>query len=128
MSNYADITYYQNTYKGTKIPEKQIEEKLKEASQHIDTLTYNRIVGRKFENLTQFQQEIIKKVVCRLADFEYENEDILQTTLSSYSINGVSMGFDKSWNVEIQNGIAIPKKDYSLLSQTGLTCRNMRCR
>lgn len=128
MSSYADITYYQNTYKGTKIPEKQIEEKLKEASQHIDTLTYNRIVGRKFENLTKFQQEIIKKVVCRLADFEYENEDILQTTLSSYSINGVSMGFDKSWNVEIQNGIAIPKKDYSLLSQTGLTCRNMRCR
>ena len=39
---------------------------------HIDTLTYNRIVGRDFENLTKFQQDIIKEVVCKLADFEYE--------------------------------------------------------
>lgn len=127
MSNYVDITYYQNTYKGTAIPEDKIEEKLKEASMHIDTLTYNRIVGRGFENLTKFQQEIIQEVVCKLADFEFKNADILKTVLSSYSINGVSMNFGANWNVEVQNGVAIPKDDFCLLSQTGLTCRNLRC-
>lgn len=127
MSNYADITYYQNTYKGTTIPKEEIEKKLKEASMHIDTLTYNRIVGRKFENLTKFQQDIIQEVVCKLADFEYENEDLLKTMLSSYAINGVSMSFGDNWNVQIQNGVAIPKDYYCLLGQTGLTCRNLRC-
>ncbi len=126
MSNYVDITYYLKDYKGKTIPKDEIEEKIKEASIHIDTLTYNRIVGRKFENLTKFQQDIIKEVVCKLADFEYENEDLIKTTLTSYSINGVSMGFGQSWNVEVQNGVAIPKDYYCLLEQTGLTCRCMR--
>lgn len=128
MSCYVDKAYYQNTYKGSIISEDKIEEKLTEASMHIDTLTYNRIVKRKFENLTDFQKDIIQRVICKLADFEYENEDLIKTILSSYSINGVSMGFGGSnWNVEIQNGIAIQKSDYCLLMQTGLTCRNLRC-
>ena len=126
MSNYVDITYYKNTYKGTKLPDDEIEKRLEEASLHIDTLTYNRIVGKGFENLTKFQQDIIQKVVCKLADFEYENEDLIKTALSSYSINGVSMNFSSGWNVEIQNGVAISKDDYCLLRQTGLTCRNVR--
>lgn len=125
--SYADKTYYRNIYLGITIPENEIEKKLKEASRHIDTLTYNRIVGRGFENLTKFQQEIIQEVVCKLADFEFENADVLKTVLSSYSINGVSMNFGANWNVEIQNGVAIPKDCYCLLSQTGLTCRNLRC-
>lgn len=127
MTSYADKTYYQNTYQGVIISEDEIKKKLKEASGHIDTLTYNRIVGRGFENLTKFQQEIIREVVCKLADFEFENADVLKTILSSYSINGVSMNFGANWNVEVQNGVAIPKDDYCLLSQTGLTCRNLRC-
>lgn len=126
MSVYLDKDYYLNNYKGKAIPADEIEEKIKEASMHIDTLTYNRIVGRKFENLTKFQQDIIRQVVCKLADFEYENADVLKTPLSSYSINGVSMSFGESWNVQIQNGVAIPKDYYCLLAQTGLTCRNVR--
>ena len=126
MSNYVDKDYYLNTYKSTVIPESEIEKRLKEASLHIDTLTYNRIVGRGFNNLTKFQQDIIQKVVCKLADFEYENEDLIKTVLSSYSINGVAMSFSSGWNVEIQNGVAISKSDYCLLRQTGLTCRYVR--
>lgn len=127
MSSYVDSTYYLETYNGTTISdEDEIEERLETASMHIDTLTYNRIVGRGFSNLTEFQQNIISKVVCMLADFEYENEDLINSVLSSYSINGVSLTFDDSWNVEIQNGIAIPKSIYALLTQTGLTCKNLR--
>ena len=125
MSMYADINYYQNTYKG-EIPQDEIEKRLEEASLHIDSLTYNRIVGRKFENLTNFQQDIIRKVTCKLADFEYENEDVIKSVLSNYSINGVSMGISTSGNVYTQNGVVISRSDYALLSQTGLTCRNLR--
>lgn len=84
MSIYADTTYYQSIYKGQTIPNNEIEQKLKEASGHIDTLTYNRIVGKGFEKLTKFQQDIIKEVVCKLADFEYENADLLKSPLNSY--------------------------------------------
>lgn len=127
MTSYTDKKYYLNTYKKGKIPEDKIEEKLKEASRHIDTLTYNRIVGKGFENLTKFQQDIIQEVVCKLADFEYENSDVIESILSSYSINGVSMNFGSNWNIKVQNGVVIKKADYSLLEQTGLTCRNLRC-
>ena len=60
--------------------------------------------------------------------FYPQNEDLIKSVLSSYAINGVSMGFgDSNWNIEIQNGVVIQKSDYCLLMQTGLTCRNLRC-
>ena len=56
-----------------------------------------------------------------------ENEDILNSVLSGYSINGVSMDFNsKGWNITVQNGVAIKTEDYELLSQTGLTTLNIR--
>lgn len=38
--------------------------KLREASRHIDTLTFNRIVDAGFGSLTEFQREIVKEVCC----------------------------------------------------------------
>lgn len=96
------------------------------ASRHIDSLTYNRIVARGFGNLTPFQQEIIKEVVCRQAMFEVENADAISSVLSSYSINGVSMAFGSSWNVFVEHGVAMRRDVYSLLQQTGLCCRLLR--
>ena len=125
--SYIGTEYYLTTYQGETITDsEELEYWLEQASMHIDTLTFNRIVKRGFDNLTEFQQEIISKVICMLAEFEYENEDLLESTLSSYSINGVSMSFDQSWNIEIQNGVAIPRSYYALLAQTGLTCKNLR--
>lgn len=120
---YADEEYYSNQFEGKKIPYNERNKYLTEASRHIDSLTYNRIVGRGFLSLTPFQQAVIQDVVCRQAEFEFENADLLDTILSSYSLNGVSMGFQgKSWNVFADKGIAMKKSDYALLSQTGLTC------
>ena len=99
---------------------------LRQASRHIDSLTYNRIVAAGFDNLTQFQQEIIKEVCCRQAQFEVENEDAISSVLSSYSINGVSMAFGSSWNVFTEHGVAMRRDIYSLLQQTGLCCRLLR--
>ena len=116
---YVDKDYYINTY-GGKLPEEEVQRFVTSASEHIDSLTFNRIKGLGFNNLTLFQQEKIKRAVCRLADFEYENEDIIQSVLASYSINGVSMSFGTSWNVIVQDGVALPRDIYSLIKQTGL--------
>ena len=99
---------------------------LLQASRHIDSLTYNRIVSRGFSNLTEFQQEIIKEVVCKQAEFEYENADMIESVLSGYSINGVSVQFGASWNVFADKGVAMRKDVYSMLCQTGLCCRLAR--
>ena len=123
---YATPEYYTDTYGGTLILENDIERALQIASRHIDSLTYNRIVGRGFSSLTQFQRDIIQDVVCQQADFETENADEINSILSSYSINGVSAQFGSSWNVFTDKGGAMKRDLYALLCQTGLCCRLAR--
>ena len=125
-TSYVTVEEYKKNYND--IPDDSIEKSLKKASRHIDTLTFNRIQGIVFYNLTEFQKEIIKEVTCELANFEYENEDVITSVLSSYSINGVSMAFGDSWNVKVFKGVAIPTELYETLSQTGLcTLAFRRC-
>lgn len=124
--SYATTDYYLNRYEGEIIPEDQLHKFLKQASRHIDSLTYNRIVGQGFSNLTEYQQDIIKEVVCEQADFEYENADEINSILSSYSINGVSASFGSSWNIYMDKGVAMKRDVYTLLTQTGLCCRLVR--
>ncbi len=123
---YVKPEYYKETYKGSTVPGEELERHLRQASRHIDSLTYNRIVGRGFSNLTEFQQEVIKEVVCEQADFEYENADEIGTILSSYSLNGASAQFGSSWNVFTDKGVAMKRDVYSQLSQTGLCSRLVR--
>lgn len=120
---YADAVFYREIYKGTAVPEEELEKKLRIASRHIDALTYNRIVGQGVSGLTEFQADIIREVCCEQADFEYENADMIETVISAYSLNGASVQFGNTWNVLISNGIAMKKDTYQLLQQTGLCCR-----
>ena len=124
---YVSEAHFQNNYKGSQIPNEELNKYLRQASRHIDALTYNRIVGRGISNLTVFQQEIIKEVVCCQAEFEYENKEIFDMVLQGYSINGVSMNFSGgSWNVRVEKGIPIRRDVYEILKQTGLCCRLAR--
>lgn len=120
---YVTTEYYRDEYKGNLIPKEDVGQYLRKASRHIDSLTYNRVVGRGISGLTEFQQEVIREVVCQQADFEYENADEINTILSSYSINGVSAQFGSSWNIFTGKGIAMKREVYALLSQTGLCCQ-----
>ena len=120
---YADAVYYREVYKGTTIPEDELERRLYKASRHIDALTYNRIVGQGISGLTEFQADIIREVCCEQEDFEYENQDLIETVLSGYSFKGASVQFGNSWNVITDQGVAMKRDTYSMLKQTGLCCR-----
>ena len=119
VDDYSELGY--NT-----IPADQLEKCLEIASRQIDKLTFNRIVARGFNNLTEFQKEIIKEVVCKQADFLFENADALASVLDSYAINSVSMHFGTGFNTKIVDGVPTLGTVLSLLEQTGLCCRLAR--
>ena len=122
---YADLEYYTNTYCG-KLPEEEAERALEQASTHIDILTYRRIVGVGFDNLTPFQQDTVKEVCCMMADFESANASMINSLINSYSINGASINFSgESANCQLVNGVVVQKDVYAYLSQTGLTCLSL---
>lgn len=124
MKPYADSSFYYDVYGGTVLENSTVEHYLQRSCRHIDSMTFNRIKGKGFENLTEFQQKIIKESVCMQADFEYENKDILNSYLKSYSINGVSLTADTD-KIQKINGIYTSDEVYSLLMQTGLMHRRL---
>lgn len=123
---YADLEYYRNTYNGT-LEDADAEKALRNASRHIDTLTYNRIEGIGFENLTVFQQGIIKECACLMADWEIENADYINSILSSYSLNGASMSFGGTGSsATVVSGVAVSRDIYAHLQKCGLCTRVLR--
>lgn len=123
---YADLEFYKNTYKGT-LDDSKIENALQQASRHIDTLTYNRVVAVGFDNLTEYQQEVIKECACLMADWETENADYINSMLSSYSLNGASMSFSgDSASAVVISGVAVSRDIYSHLQKCGLCTRLLR--
>ena len=122
---YADYEYYSVEYYG-QMPQEEATSALKQASRHIDALTFNRIKGRGLDNLTEFQQGIIKEVACMMADFEHNNADMINSLVNSYSINGASISFSgEGANYKLVNGIVVQRDIYAYLCQTGLCCLSM---
>lgn len=121
--SYADFEYYQNTFGGNVLTAENAAKALINASNTIDTLTFCRIRERGFERLSAFQKDIIQRSVCALAEWQTENEDILNSPISSYSINGVSVSMSAVGNVKKVSGVVLPTFIYSELMKTGLCFR-----
>ena len=64
---YVTKEYYFDTYGGTIVPEELLERYIRQASRHIDSLTFNRIVSQGIINMTHFSRISSGKwCVCRL--------------------------------------------------------------
>ena len=92
------------------------------ASDAVDALCFGRIRKVGFDQLTEFQQEKVKKAVCLHAKFLLTYGDLLDSPLSSYGINGVSMSFDAS-KVVTQGGVTTNQAVMQQLRQSGLATR-----
>lgn len=124
LAVYAATSYYQNSYKGPVAD--GLDKLLYKVSRQIDSLTFNRIVAKGFENLTDFQKEILQQVTCAQADFIHENAEMLDSVINSYSINGVAVNLEtNSKRLVIDNGVVMQADVYALLKQTGLCCRRL---
>ena len=97
--SYVDYDYYINTYGGTMITAETAEKSFLRASRAVDTLTFCRTNSRPFEEFSSFQADVIKRVVCELAEWQTENADIINSPYSSYSINGVSASWGNAKNI-----------------------------
>lgn len=104
------------------IPTDKLEKALSRASDQIDSLTYNRIVAIGFDYLTPFQQENVKKSVCRQADFFYQYGDFLNMPIDGYSAGSTSMSFKA---VEGGGGVKTSGDVINLLIPTGLMDRRL---
>lgn len=117
---YADADYYKDTYKGTTIPDDDIERELARASSDIDSMTYNRIVARGFDNLSSFQQEQVRKATCAQAEFLNQYGELADLPLKSFSAGSISMSLG-----EEVNGVMASKAALRYLNSTGLTSRRL---
>lgn len=124
MTLYANKEYYSNTFDGKILTEEDIEKYLKLAQEKIDSITYNRIVGIGFENLTEFQKEKVKEAMCYQAEYifknGYNNEN--NSEVVSYGVLDISVSIK---NKDIKEKTIAEKKNmseiaYDLIHKTGL--------
>ena len=121
MASYANITDYVDLCLGNyqSIADGSLFEL---ASDAVDALCYGRIRKIGFDNLTKFQQEKVKKAVCLHVSFLSTYGELLNSPLSSYGINGVSMSFDAA-KVVTQGNVTTNQAVMQQLRQSGLATR-----
>ncbi|MGN0548546.1 MAG: hypothetical protein ACI4IM_03000 [Acutalibacteraceae bacterium] len=96
---------------------KEIEDNLRLASVKIDDMTFRRINGVGFDNLTPFQRDCIRQATCYQAQYiaqnGYDEEDV-----ESYSVGKLSISKGQSGNTASRHHMS--PTAYALLRSSGL--------
>lgn len=119
--SYVDYQYYKDEFNGAVLDESNSKQRLERASDQVDSLTFNRIRAKGFDNLTEFQKDRIKKAVCIHAEFIEQYGDYINMPLNGFSAGSISINF----STKTLNGISTTQEVLNYLNQTGLTCRRI---
>lgn len=128
MNQYATSEYYFTTFKGNVLQKENVDMYLQEATEKIDSITFNRIVRIGFDNLTPFQKEKVQKAVCYQAEYILNNgfNDEDKEDIASYSVLDISVNV-KADNEKTQaEKECMSEKAYDLIFKTGLMTRGYR--
>lgn len=127
MSQYVTSDYYYNSFNGKQLPLEDVDMLLQEASEKIDSITYNRVVRIGFDKLTTFQKEKLQKAVCYQAEYimlnGFNDED--KETIESYNVLDISVNVknkDESEKTQAEKE-CMSEKAYDLISKTGLSSK-----
>lgn len=121
---YATKEQFLTMFPNTEMSEQEIQNQLEAASVDVDGLTFNRITACGFDRLTAFQQDRVQRAVCQQADFRFQNADLFDGVIQSYSLNGASVTFDKDRIVTVGETMT-SSSIYAGLKQSGLCCRRL---
>lgn len=121
---YTSVSDYYHYSRTHQIPEEQLEGALADAERDIDALTFCRIRRLGFDALTDLQADLVRQAVVNQADFRAQYGEMLENPLASYSVNGVSMSWDKG-AVRCVSGVYTSPSILTLLRQTGLAYRGV---
>jgi hypothetical protein len=111
--------YYRYAVDPGAIPEPVLIPTLQAALTDADTVCFCRVVSR-WDRMSNRQKDLVKQAIVAQACFRHAYAAELESPLSSYSINGVSMSFDKS-KIVSRAGVQAPARVYAMLQESGLT-------
>lgn len=119
-----DLNYYFDVYHGTVLTNDEAGEKaLNRAYRQINIICKNRLDDGTIDSFPEKVQNIVKTVICEQADFNTDNADLINSALSEYKINGVSVKFETNSQIKNYGGIFIKGELISELAIYGLTYR-----
>lgn len=123
---YTDKEFYRDIYIGSiDATDDEINRLLERGSEYIDHQTYNRIILNEFDNLSPFQQDMIKRANSAYVEYALNNQEFenVSPVNTAFSLGDLSMG--GVTNARDFNASTKPVRCLNFLNRTGLTYKGI---